>query len=86
MSEDVAYALTKLFHDHFEEFVKMAPVAQNYNLKSVLESSYLPFHPGAVKYYKEKGVWTAETDAKQKLLLSKTIALPPPSSAPPATK
>ncbi len=84
MSEDLAYALTQLYFEHWDEFTKMAPWAKEYNLKGTLNTAYLPFHPGAVKYYKEKGIWTAEAEARQQQLLNKVI--PMPASAPPVAK
>ncbi len=73
MSEAVAYELVKLYYDHRDEFVKMAPFANAYSLEASIKSAYLPFHPGAVKYYKEKGAWTSEVDARQNQLLKKVI-------------
>jgi hypothetical protein len=29
----------------------------------------VPFHDGAIRYYKEAGVWTAELEAKHKAML-----------------
>ncbi len=85
-SEDVAYALTKTYHEHFDEITKMSPFAKDYSVTESLASSYLPFHPGAIKYYKEKGLWTPELEAKQQKALSKAIASVPPASSAPVTK
>jgi len=73
MSEDVAYALVKLYHEHFDEFVKMAPYAKDYSVEGSVEYAYLPFHPGAVKYYKEIGIWNSAAEAKQQKLLNRVI-------------
>jgi len=73
VAENVAYELVKLYFDHYDEFVKMAPWSKDYNLKETLSSGYLPFHPGAVKYYKEKGIWNDAAEARQKQLLAKKI-------------
>jgi hypothetical protein len=35
----------------------------------------IPYHPGSVKYFKEKGVWTDELEARQAMLLDKAAEL-----------
>ena len=56
VSDDMAYALTKAVLEHTEEFTKIHPSGSYYNLNGALngvDTSLL--HPGAAKYYKEKG-------------------------------
>jgi hypothetical protein len=35
------------------------------------EDATIPYHPGAVKYFKEVGAWSAKMDAVQKKLLGR---------------
>jgi len=72
MSEDLAYELTKLFWEHQEEFASMVPWCNSFILEEAPTRAYLPFHTGAVKYYKEKGVWSEEAETlRQELLKTK---------------
>jgi len=72
LPDSYVYELTKLINESpsREEFVAHGPHLKNVGIKRV---SYLgsAFHAGAVKYYKEKGVWTAEMEAHQKDMLAK---------------
>jgi hypothetical protein len=34
------------------------------------DKPFIPYHPGAVKFFKEKGLWSKEMDALQAKLLS----------------
>ena len=31
----------------------------------------MPFHPGAIKYYRERGLWTPDMEKKQEELLAR---------------
>ncbi len=59
MSEDTAYALTKTF---WEQRAKMGEEAKWWNGvdKSLLKNITGPLHPGAIRYYKETEMLTAE--------------------------
>jgi len=71
LEDDVVYQLTKAVFEHCDELS-----AFHVGLKDLKPSMFvslealIPYHPGAVKLYKEKGLWTKEMEALQKRLLS----------------
>ncbi len=71
MDENVAYTLLKTVYDNWNEFTGMVPQAKEFAIEGNASSAFLPYHPGAIKYFKEKGAWTPALDAKQKVLLEK---------------
>ncbi|MBI4321859.1 MAG: TAXI family TRAP transporter solute-binding subunit [Chloroflexi bacterium] len=70
MNDDAAYAITKSMWDNLP---KLQPVhsllAGLTHERFVSRDATIPFHPGAIKFYKEKGVWTKEMDDLQAQLL-----------------
>ena len=55
-SDDTVYALVKAVFDNFDEFKKLHPAFSNLDpAKMVKDGLSAPLHPGAVKFYKEKG-------------------------------
>jgi uncharacterized protein len=48
--------LTKLLLEHTADLVAVHKAASEMNLKSAVVGSPIPFHPGALRYFKEKGV------------------------------
>ncbi|MWD26493.1 TAXI family TRAP transporter solute-binding subunit [Aquicoccus sp. SCR17] len=69
--EDMVYETTKTMFEHNDEFR-----AANKSLGNWLKENFatadsvLPYHDGAIKYFKEAGVWTDEMQAKQDALLA----------------
>ena len=54
--DTVVYAMVAAVFDNFEEFKKLHPAFANLDPKDMISSGMsAPLHPGAVKYYKEKG-------------------------------
>ena len=54
--DNVVYAMVSAVFDNFEEFKKLHPAFANLDPKDMISSGMsAPLHPGAVKYYKEKG-------------------------------
>lgn len=57
MSDDMAYKLVKLMVEKNDELVAVHREAKSFSLANQqAEKSPVPFHPGAIKYYKEKGL------------------------------
>jgi len=55
MSDELAYRLTKAFNDNFEKARKVHSSMEPYEIKDGPTGCGVPLHPGAIKYYKEKG-------------------------------
>ncbi|WP_263768476.1 TAXI family TRAP transporter solute-binding subunit [Propionivibrio soli] len=54
--DNVVYAMVSAVFDNFEEFKKLHPALGNLDPKDMIKNGMTaPLHPGAVKYYKEKG-------------------------------
>ncbi|AWM85368.1 TAXI family TRAP transporter solute-binding subunit [Microvirga sp. 17 mud 1-3] len=54
--DDAVYALVRSVFENFEEFKKLHPAFANLDPKAMVKNGLsAPLHPGAVKYYKEKG-------------------------------
>ena len=54
--DNVVYAITKEVFDNFETFKKLHPAYEGLTKESMLTGLSAPFHPGALKYYKEVGL------------------------------
>jgi len=55
-SDDTVYALVKAVFDNFDEFKKLHPAFAHLDPKEMIKNGLsAPLHPGAIKYYKEKG-------------------------------
>ncbi|MEQ9491501.1 MAG: TAXI family TRAP transporter solute-binding subunit [Alphaproteobacteria bacterium] len=56
LDDDVAYAIVKAIFDDFSDFKKLHPAFGPLTEKKMIsEGLTAPLHPGAVKYYKERG-------------------------------
>jgi len=57
MSDDLAYELTKVLFDRQTDLAAIHPEAKKLKLDTAIDGSSAPFHPGAIRYYRERGVW-----------------------------
>jgi TRAP transporter TAXI family solute receptor len=53
---DLAYQITRLMYEKRPELAQVHPEAANITLVGVAGRSPLPFHPGAARYFRERGV------------------------------
>jgi hypothetical protein len=56
MADDTAYLITKTVLENNARLVKGHPAARETIAANATRNAFLPFHPGAVRYYKEKGI------------------------------
>lgn len=56
MPDSTAYVITKAVFDNFDDFKKLHPAIANITKEGSLLGNTVPFHPGATKYFKEKGL------------------------------
>jgi uncharacterized protein len=56
VADTTVYALVKAVFDNFDEFKKLHPAFANLDPKGMIKNGLsAPLHPGAIKFYKEKG-------------------------------
>lgn len=56
MSDEMAYTIVKTLMEHKDELVAVHREAQNITLEAQAAGSPIPLHPGARKYFEERGV------------------------------
>jgi TRAP transporter TAXI family solute receptor len=57
MDDKTAYSITKAMFDHRDELIRVHKEAENIKFENQkTEASSIPWHPGAVKYFAEKGI------------------------------
>jgi TRAP transporter TAXI family solute receptor len=56
LSADLVYNMTKVIFDSTAELIAAHPAASGIKLERAVETMPIPLHPGAQKYYKEKGL------------------------------
>lgn len=56
LPDDLVYQLVKAVFDNQPRLVKAAAVASETIPQNAVKNTFLPFHPGAVRYYREIGI------------------------------
>lgn len=69
LPEQTVYEITKAIFSNYEDLKLVHNEAKDWTVKNSLESPAIPFHPGAIKYFKEIGVWNDSLDQVQQKLL-----------------
>lgn len=61
MPESLAYEVTKLALDNNERMLQIHATASETKIENWDKNTFMTFHPGAVKYYEEKGITIPDT-------------------------
>lgn len=67
--EGAAYRVTKTLMEGQKDLEAVHNVGKEWTLKNTLKKPPAPFHPGAIKYFKEKGGWSTILEQTQQHLL-----------------
>ena len=71
LTDDEAYEIIKTLHTNWEQLQKDLPPLRSLPADKLAPSNMShPYHPGAVRYFKEAGLWTDAHQARQDELLA----------------
>jgi len=68
---DLVYNMTKAMVELFPDYKDGAPGNQGWDIKRQIFAWAIPMHEGAVRYYKERGLWTAEQQKHNEALIKR---------------
>jgi hypothetical protein len=55
MPDTLAYDITRTIFEHQRELAAIHPEARNLSIETAAKGSPAPLHPGAERYYRERG-------------------------------
>ena len=58
MPEDLAHDITRVLFEKQPELATIHPQAKVLSIKTATTGSPIPFHPGAIRYYRDQHAWT----------------------------
>jgi uncharacterized protein len=74
--EKKVYWIVKMMAESYEQYKDIALGMPWHKLEDAVKAySVLPYHPGAVRYFKEKGVWNAQLEKNQAELIDRQAKL-----------
>ena len=73
--EKLVYNMTKAMIDNFPDYKGGAPGIDGWALDRQILKWVVPYHPGAIKAFKEKGVWTDDMQAHNDKLFERQAVL-----------
>lgn len=74
--DTLVYSTVKIMHENYETYKDNAPGASGWRMdRQKFEQAFIPFHPGAIRYYREIGAWTEEAEANNQKNLQRQSVL-----------
>ncbi|OFE14118.1 C4-dicarboxylate ABC transporter [Pseudohongiella acticola] len=73
--EATVYWMTRVINENFDDFKNADPGAIGWALESQVFNWVVPYHEGAVRYWREIGAWTDEYEAHNQSLIRRQAVL-----------
>ena len=71
LAEEAVYQMVKALWENYKELAPIHPLLKGWTPdRFASKEARIPYHPGAVKFYMEKGAWTSEMEKLQRELLA----------------
>lgn len=65
VDEETVYQFTKLLYENREQVVQQHPAGRAINPNNIVRDTGTPFHAGAMRYYREIGIWPEATSSDE---------------------
>ena len=72
---EMVYALTRALHENYDEYKDADPGAIGWALEFQVFDWVVPYHEGAVRYWREIGAWTDEFESHNQSLIQRQAVL-----------
>ena len=75
LSDEVSYVISKAVWENYKELAPVFPrFLRDWKPEEMVnKNAFIPYHNGAIKWFKEKGVWTTEMEKLQQRLLAESV-------------
>jgi TRAP transporter TAXI family solute receptor len=71
LEEEAAYVVVKTLWENYKDLQPLSPWLKAWTADKMFQTNpVVPYHPGAVKFFKEKNLWTREMETLQQRLLA----------------